>query len=470
MKVLLINPPSDNMLTTEVPSIVNEERGANPPLGLLYLASVIRKDSPYKVAVLDTLAEELSHEEIERRIQNNKPDVVGLSIMTFTLIDCMIISKMIKKIDPEIKIIWGGPHVNIFPEESISLDYVDFVVLGEGEANIVPLLDAIGAGTGFEDVIGIVYQEKGEIKRTKPNSLIMDLDSIPFPARDLTNIKLYSSLLAKRSQVTTMITSRGCPYKCIFCDRPHLGKVFRARSAANVVEEMEQIVNQGIHEVLIYDDTFTIDRQRVVDICNSLIEKKLDLSWDIRARVNTVDLELLKLMKKAGCERIHYGIESGNQEILNILKKGITLEQAEKAFALTRKAGIGTLGYFMIGSPGETRETIMETINFAKKLKADFCHFSITTPFPATPLFDIGLKEGTIKYDYWKEFAKNPTKEFVPGLWEENLSKEELIELLTLAYKKFYTRPTYILKRILNVKSFEELKRKAKAGIKVLKL
>jgi len=193
----------------------------------------------------------------------------------------------------------------------------------------------------------------------------------------------------------------------------------------------------------------------------------LDIGWDIRTRVDNVNKELLENLKEAGCERIHYGVEAGTQKILKVLKKGITLKQAESAFKMTKDVGIDTLGYFMIGNPTETREDIVKTINFAKQLKPDYCHFSVTTPFPATPLYELGLERGIFK-DYWKAFAANPTKDFVPELWGENFSRDELNGLLEHAYKCFYRRPSYVFREILKVRSFDEFKRKAKAGLKVV--
>jgi radical SAM superfamily enzyme YgiQ (UPF0313 family) len=266
------------------------------------------------------------------------------------------------------------------------------------------------------------------------------------------------------------MTSRGCPYRCLFCDRPHLGKKFRARSAINVVDEIEECVKKGIGEFIFYDDTFTIDRQRVFDICDEILRRKLDIMWDIRTRVDNVDKVLLERLKAAGCARIHYGVESGNPEILKVLRKGITIEQVERAFKLTKEAGIATLAYFMIGSPGETRSQILETIKFARKLAPDFVHFSIATPYPATPLYQIGLEGGQLKNDYWREFARNPTSDFVPELWEEKMSGQELLGLLKYTYKSFYIRPGYIIKETLSVKSWAEFKRKAKAGLSVFKM
>lgn len=469
MKVLLVNPPIDNMITTNIPKYVDEERGYNPPLGIMYVAAYAEKYTDNKIEIIDILAEELDYASFEREILIRKPDVVGITAMTFTLIDVMIIAKIIKKIDNNIKIVLGGPHVHIYPNETINIPEIDYLVLGEGEITFTELLQNIDNYENLKNIKGLVFKHNGEIINTGYRDLIKNLDDIPFPARHLTKVELYNSLLSKHSSTTIMMTSRGCPYRCIFCDRPHLGKVFRARSAENVVDEMQECIDMGIGEFILYDDTFTIDRQRVLDVCQLIDKRGLDISWDIRARVNTVDKEMLTRLKRAGCERIHYGIESANPEILKILRKGITIPEVEKVFKITKGLGIETLAYFMIGSPTETREQILNTINYAKKLDPDYVHFSITTPFPGTELYFMGLREGLFKHDYWKEFAANPTKDFIPQPWDAILNRDELMELLDRAYKSFYTRPTYVIKKIMKVKSPGEFVRKAKAGLKLLR-
>lgn len=469
MRVLLINPPINNMITTNIPTYVDEERGYNPPLGIMYIAAYAEKYTDHTIEILDVLAEELDYKRVEEEVRKRKPDVVGITAMTFTLIDVIKIAKMIKKVNHEIKIVLGGPHVYIYQNETINIPEIDFLVLGEGEITFTELIQTIDDYDNLKNVKGLVFKNEGKIINTGQRDFIEDLDSIPFPARHLTKVELYKSLLAKRSTVTTMMTTRGCPYKCIFCDRPHLGKVFRARSAENVVSEMEECTKMGINEFILYDDTFTIDRQRVLDICELIENKGLDIGWDIRARVNTVDKEMLIKLKHAGCERIHYGVESANPEILKQLNKGITISQIEKAFEMTKEAGIEILAYFMIGSPTETRDQILNTIDFAKQLKPDYVHFSITTPFPATQLYYMGMEQGVFEKDYWKEFAINPTEDFIPQTWDAVLSREELVDLLEYAYKDFYIRPNYILKKMMKVRSAGEFVRKAKAGLKLLK-
>lgn len=467
MKILLINPPAQNTIVGNNPEIIDEERGFNPPLGLLYLAGYLKKFRPqYSVEVIDAQVEELSYPGLKEKIIQASPDVVGLTAMTLTLVDALKTSRLVKEINPKIPLVWGGPHVHLYPEETIQFPEVDFLILGEGEITLAQLLDNLNNPGVLKETPGLVFKDK-EIIRTKAPAFIENLDEIPPPARELVPFQKYSSVIAKRSPVTTMITSRGCPYKCLFCDRPHLGKKFRAHSPKYVVDEMELCTQLGIFEILVYDDTFTISRQRVLDICDEIIRRRLKIGWDIRARVDTVDPEMLAKLKKAGCERIHFGVEAGTEEILKVLRKGITLEQARAAFKMAKKAGIATLAYFMIGSPGETRTHILKTIDFAKSLKADFVHVTITTPFPATDLYRLGLKKGIFN-DFWAEFAANPRPDFRPAYWNEFIKSDELEELLVKAYKSFYLRPGYLVKKIFALRSWEELKKKARAGLKVL--
>lgn len=470
MNILLINPPAENELVGNNPPIIDEERGYNPPLGLLYIAAYLEKHSDHEVEVLDAQVEEMRYDELEAAVARKKPDVVGITTMTFTLIDVLKTVQLVKRVDEDIKVVLGGPHIHLYPNETIDLPGVDYLVLGEGEVAFTQLIENMGDTDRLGKITGLVFKVNGNVVNTGLRDMIDHLDELPFPARHLTPYWRYSSLLAKRTPITTMFTSRGCPYRCAFCDRPHLGKKFRARTAENVADEMEECVNMGIHEFLVYDDTFTIDRQRVLDICDEIIRRKLDIGWDIRARIDTVTKDMLKRLQEAHCERIHYGVEAGTDRILKVLRKGITLEQARNVFKMTKEVGIATLAYFMIGAPTETREEILETIRFAQELDPDFVHITILTPFPATAIYQKGLKEGVFESDFWREFAANPTSAFEPKYWEENLSREELLGLVTHAYKSFYARPKYVVKELAQVRSLNEFARKVRAGLKVLRL
>lgn len=470
MDILLINPPAENEIIGNNPTIIEEERGYNPPLGLLYIAAYLDEQTQHHIEVLDAQVEELKYDQLKRIIARKKPDVVGITAMTFTIHDVMRTVRIVKEIDKGIQVVLGGPHVHIFPKETINLPGIDYIVLGEGEAVFKDLVDNIQNPEALKGVKGIVFRKNGQIINTGMRDLVKDLDELPFPARHLTPYKKYSSLLAKRTPITTMITSRGCPYHCSFCDRPHLGKRFRARTSQNVVDEMESCAELGIYEFLIYDDTFTVNSRRVIDICEEIQRRGLEIGWDVRARVDTVNKEMLKVMRNAGCERIHYGVEAGTNKILKVLNKGITIDQARETFRWTKEIGISTLAYFMIGSPTETREDILQTIEVAKLLDPDYVHFTILTPFPGTQIYFDGLEQGVFKEDFWQRFAANPTLDFKPHYWEKKLSTAELVDLLNYAYRRFYIRPSYVIRQTLQVGSMGELLRKAHAGLKILRL
>jgi radical SAM superfamily enzyme YgiQ (UPF0313 family) len=470
MKILLINPPRFSEIIGNNPSIIEEERGFNPPLGLLYIAGYLQTYSHHDVRIIDAQVELFDYETLKSEISKTMPDVVGITAMTMTFIDVIETSRIVKEVNTSIKVVLGGPHVNLFPDETIRLGSIDFLVLGEGEKVFLDLVKALEGDQPFENIPGVVYQKNGTIINPGARPFIKDLDGLPFPARQLTPFKKYSSLLSKGGVVTTIFTSRGCPFKCSFCDRPNLGKVFRARSAQNVVDELEECVKLGIRDFLFYDDTFTVNRKRVIEICNEIIDRKLNIRWDIRTRVDTVDEEMLAHLKNAGCEGIHYGIEAGTEKILKKLNKGIHIDRVVKTFEITKKYKIPTLAYFMIGSPTETIEDIHTTFSLMKRLNPDYVHMTILTPFPGTKIYRDGLADGIIEKDYWKEFAENPTIEFTPPIWGERFTRDELNTLLVEGYKSFYLRPRYILRNIKKLRSLGEFKKKAMAGLKVFSM
>ena len=470
MRLCLVYPPTRRMIRTNVPSVVDEVTGCYPPLGLLYVAGAIEREGRHEVHVVDCVAENLDDAALEARIRQIRPAVVGIEAITFSIVDAYGVAQLAKKIDPAIRVAMGGPHANLFPEETLALSEVDFVLLGEGEGNINPFLEAVEGKRDRAGVPGIVYRDEGgAIRRGPQNPLIEDLDSLPMPARHLLDTRLYSSALGRGKFLTTMMSSRGCPARCLFCDRPHLGKKFRSRSARSVVDEMVHCRERfGIDEFFFYDDTFTIDRKRVFDICREVRDRKLNVYWDIRARISGMDLETLQALRAAGCIRIHFGIESGNENVLKILRKGVNLEEAREVFRWCRKVGIESLAYFMIGSPGEGPAEVEDTIRYALSSDCDYIHVAVTTPFPGTELYRLGLQKGLYKTDHWAAFARSPTAEFTPPLWEECLSRDQSVAFMRELYRRFYRRPGYLVGRLRRVRSFRELARKARTGIRLL--
>jgi len=466
MRILLVNPPNENMLKTPLPEFVEADRGAVPPLGLLYIGTVARQDG-HDVSIVDCQGEGLSYGELSERIASASPDIVGISAMTFTLVDALYAARAAKEVDEGIKVVMGGPHPTIYPKETASFPEVDYAISGEGEYAFRDLVRAIEGGGDTRSVEGVAQADGGDVTFAGRSQLIADLDALPIPDREMVPTQKYWSVIAKRTPVTTMFTSRGCPFRCVFCDRPQMGKVFRAKSAESVLAELEDCERLGIKEVFIYDDTFTIDRERVVEICEKMIERGLDLTFDVRARVNTVDPELLQLMRRAGCERIQYGVESAVPSVLEALNKDITPDQVRDAFKWSRDAGIDTLAYFILGSPTETRADIEKSIDFSCEIGADYTHFTIMMPLPATKLYQMALESGIVDPDVWLDFARAPSADFKPPSWTEILTEQELTELLNKAYRRFYMRPGYLMKRVWKARSPGEFFRKARAGFRL---
>lgn len=468
MKILLVSPPENHMITANIPEFVDKGMGVYPPLGLLTVAASILEGTHWTVEILDCKAESVEYEVLSNRIKDFSPDVVGIQTLTFTLIDVIKVTKIIRECDSSIHILLGGPHVNLYPHETLSIPSVDSILLGEGELSICNFLKAIEKGEDYSAVKGIGTRMKDRIVINPQTEYVENLDLVPFPARQLVDVKKYFAVLSEQNPITTMMSSRGCPFQCIYCDRPHLGKKFRARSPESVVREMQECVSLGIREIFFYDDTFTINKKRVLAICDLLIKKKISIGWDVRAHVNTVDEEMLSKMAEAGCRRIHFGVETGTMAMQKILRKNLDLNHVKKVFELAHRQNIQTLAYFMIGCPAETAEQIAETKRYMLSLKANYVHISVLTPFPGTDLYREALERKIIVSDIWKEFAQNPTENFIPQFWEEIFSKEELFEKLIDMYKAFYFRPSRLFKELCTIRSLDDVRTKTSVGWRMI--
>ncbi len=463
MKVLLVNPPARPAIQSILPERVELSRGAFPPLGLLYLAAAVRRALPeVGVEVIDAPTSGQTAEEIGRYAHQGGFDLVGISIMTFTLLGARETASAVREQRPRMTVVAGGPHAHLFPRETLELGPFDLALRGEAEDTFPELVRRIMNKLPLEGLAGL-----GD---TPCAEFIFNLDGLALPARDLLPVEAYHSVLSGRRPITTMLSSRGCPYHCLFCDRPHLGKQFRARSARSVVDEMEACQGLGIREVVFYDDNFTHDRGRVREIAELIRERKIQLDWDVRARVGDLDAETYRACARAGLRRIHFGVESGDPELLRALRKGITLEQAEQAFAEARAAGLETLAYFMIGIPGETAATLQRTLAFARRLDPDYVHFSILIPFPGTPIYALAQERGLIAGDPWREFARAPRPGFKPPLWIEHLSEAELNAALRRLYRRFYLRPGYLGRRLFRIRSLHALRNNLRMGLSILGL
>lgn len=442
MKIILVQPPSRDLKREDV---------VVPPLGLAYLASALERDG-HSVKIIDAFAQGWCWVDFAEGIKKERADLIGIGGMTPTIDNTL---RAVKICRPHARyIVIGGPHFSVHGQGFFKdCPEVDFGIVGEGESSFRALLRRLQEGKDPWDLPGLVGPEKFN----PPGNFIGDLDGLPFPARHLLPNSSYRYALWPGKKVTTMITSRGCPYRCIFCDKSIFGSRWRARSPQNVLEEMEQIVKElGIGSVIIYDDLFTLQKQRVIEICQGILERGLRIEWKCEGRVDRVDEGVLKWMKKAGCSLIAYGVESGNQIGLDYLQKEITVPQIRRAFELTRKAGIKPMAYFILGIPVETYKQSLKTIAFAKELNPDYAQFSILSPYKGTKLYE----EAKAKGWYREVEANNPfdKDQKRPVLISENWSEKTQKEILRRAHKAFYFRAGYILKRLRRVENFQQMR------------
>lgn len=466
MKVLLIHPRTNNIVASILPRYVVEEIGNYPPLGLMYIASALIKKTAAEVEILDAQLYGMSPQQLKDAIREKQPDLIGITTTTFTIIDAIETAKIAKEVDKNIHICIGGPHTSIYPLETAKIPEVDSVVIGEGEETFAELVQRIENNQYLEGVKGVYFKRGGDIIQNERREFIADIDSLAFPARQLIEYKKYRSLIGSKHLLTTIISSRGCPFNCLYCYQA-FGKKYRKRSVNNIIAEIRECLQLGIKEFWFFDDNFTVDRQRTLDFCRTLISEKIEILWHIRTRVDLLDEELLKALKSAGCKRISIGIESGVEKTLKTLRKNIDLIEAKKILTHAKNNGFEIYLDFMIGAPGETKEDVFKTISFATELDPDYVQFAVTTPYPETDLYRMGLEKKVFEKDYWREFASKPYKEFKPMLYNENLTAEQLADLLDIAYRKFYLRPKYILRRLTDIKSFLDLLYKAKAAFKL---
>jgi len=459
MKICLINSPNTYELVGNDPVIIKDQQGVYPPLGILYMAAYLKNTGKYDVSVIDAQADDLTHEQVAEQVAQIAPDITGLTAMTFTLVDVKLVVKEIRRRGIRTHIVIGGPHTAIFPDECFEPDGLnaDYVVVGEGEKTLDRLAEDIYLGKAKERI----YRQQ---------DFIQDLNELPFPARELTHIDKYYSVLSQDTPTTTAFSSRGCPFSCAYCDRPALGKGFRAMSATRVADEMEDCVKKGIKEIFFYDDTFSVSMKRVMEICAEIKRRNIKIKWDVRTRVNVVNDDLLKAMKEAGCERIHFGVETANPRVVKELQKGTTNLQVEKAFDMCKKHGIKTLAYFMMGNPTETLEDVKETLALSRRIKPDFMQMTILSPFPATQIYLRALQEGVIEGDPWRDYARRINDDFRPPLWDSIYTRNELEKNLRWFYGKFYLTPEFVVNRVKEVRNFGQFKRYASAGISLLKM
>jgi anaerobic magnesium-protoporphyrin IX monomethyl ester cyclase len=354
-----------------------------PPLGLGYIAARL-KENGITVDIVDCTF--LDEGEALKRVRRSSPEIIGIQSMFSVKRKALEFARLLRG-DCKL-LIGGGPLPTSNPSEFLQ-DF-DVVVMGEGEETMLELVCCFEKGSDLSNIRGIAYKENGHVRITPRREFIKDIDGIPFPARELFANSAYKDYHMRRFgyTITPVMTSRGCPYNCDFCSRPVFGETYRARSPRNVVDEIEEVISLGYDRIWFADDCFTLGRSRLMEICDEMIRRRLRIGWECLSRVDSVDGEVMEKMKRAGCMRVFFGIESGNDSILALMKKKATIEQARKAVCLAKLSAIEVGAFFIVGYPGETDETILDTVRFASSLPLDYLSFTLPYPIPGTPLYE----------------------------------------------------------------------------------
>jgi len=471
MNVLLVNPPKHHQVWAGIPDIFNTpDIYLFPPLGIMSLSGYLKKYTDHQIFLMDCVAEDARPPAVAERAKEIGADVVGILTLTHNLADVAMILKEIKRTSPEIHTVIGGPHTYVYPRQAAAMEGVDTVVRGDGEETFTEWLSALSGEIDPSSVKGVLFKKNGEIIETPHREFISDLDSLPFPDRKSLLHHHYYTPAMRQSRGTTLITSRGCPHHCVFCSTH---KNYRTRSPKNVVDEIEDCVeNLGIKEILFIDDTFNSSPERVMRICEEITRRGIKFEWGFKAACNTVNAEMLEAARETGCTKIHYGVETATEEGLKYLGKKAGLEDTFRTFRLTKKAGIRAIAYMMVGCPFEkTVEDVLKIKDFIRKLDPDYVVHSLFSPYPDAPIFKKGVELGLWEADCWDKFMADPGPDYdLPTMWEEHLTREELVEVLKILHKDFYLSPGKIIRTLLTIKSMPELMRMISGGLSIIKL
>lgn len=457
MRVQLIRYHDVGNVNTRLAQSLNKRQGVLPPLGIAYIAAALEK-AGHAVDIIDAIALELEKEDVRKRIRDFAPDVVGVTAMTPTIRGALEAAQLAK--DEGALTVIGGVHMSIFPRETMQYPQVDFGIIGEGEHSMVELCDALERDGAFSSIPGVCYKKPdGDIVTGLPR-IVDDVTSLPWPSYHLLPMERYSSIIGL-SPVTTMMGSRGCPYKCGFCFKTPSDKKYRTRHVSNIVDEIEFVVDRyGVREVMFYDDI--MPPKYAEALSREIIDRKVKIKWQTPQRVNLVDEKLLDLMAEAGCHILRYGVEQGDPDMMQYVEKKTHLPQVKAAFEWAKKSGIDTFAYFIIGYINETEKTMRATIDLAKELDPRYVMFTKAVPLPNTPLMYEAVKQGFVDKDYWARFTRGEELPPIPPL------VPDADRWVKKAYREFYLRPQKIVNQALSIRSISDLKKNIDGFIGVM--
>lgn len=468
LKLFFVAPPGSLLLDYGKLATVATEL---PWLGMAYAAAAARA-AGHDVVLQDYQATREGYDAVERDIRGVQPDVVLMANFITNTERCLKVAEIAKSVNPATKVIFGGPQPTIFPEQSIDHDLVDVVTYRESEISLARLLQCLNDGkSAWREVPGLVFRDGDEYVKTVGQPLINDMDSIPIPALDLYPMDRYfPAVYIRGKRVGNYVTSRGCPYECTYCEaKMTFGRTFRFHSTERVISDIKYMTHKwGFDSYQFYDDIFTTNRKRVIDLCEGFLREDLNIKWMCWTRTNLVDPELMDIMKKAGCYLIFFGCESGSQEMLDRIKKNLTVETNYKGIKIVRDSGMKSFSSFMIGLPGETKDQVQDTIDFTLKSELDYASIFLLEPYPGTEIWDDALKNGRLVADenYSNQMLTNFNEVWVPN----GFTREELVKLQNEAMDKFYLRPKILWSWVKEARhlGFRRLMRGFYGGFQVL--
>lgn len=453
MKVHLVNPPSPGEFGFTREGRCMQKEGVWtttwPPISLTETAAVLVQRG-HEVKVNDCSVEGVDSEKLKQIVADFQPDLFIMNSTTPSLNFDMTIPAMIKEVSPASRIAAFGIHVGTLPDDSFKLsDALDFIVRGEPEMTIADLADSLANGGEVENIPGLSFRINGSVHHGPPREFIKDINELPYPAWDLIDLDNYKLPFSGR-RFLMVTTARGCPYKCTYCvAQSYYGKKVRIRKPELIVDELEHLKQKyGVEDFFFWSESFTIVKKAIKDLCREILDRNLNIRWVCNSRVDNIDLELLELMKKAGCWMISYGVESGEQRILDEIKKDITVEEIRAAIALTRKVGFQIAGHFVLGLPGDTKESLKKTYDFACSLDLDYAQFYCASPWPGSEFYNTAKSEGWLTTDNWDEFEQDKSVTNYPGL-----SAREITEFRDWAARNFYMRPKIVWRTLQRINS-----------------
>ena len=469
--ITLINPPEKLRVWAGIPKAHAHGVYCFPPLGLMHIQAAIEKRSHYIAEICDPVVDDLDYPDFEQMLKRYPLDLVGISTYTHSLPDVQMTVNLVRKINPNAKIILGGPHCAMFPEYSIQLKGIDGMVTGDGEDPFLEIVQAHDAGRDFSGISGVWWiTDDGEIVRNEEMPSTKDLTRYPWPDRTRSRYKDYYLPGTKQPMVTTAITSRGCPHSCPFCLT--YKKQYRIRDIDHILDEMEHCLSLGITETHFIDDLFTPNSQWVLKFCDGIERRGLKFNWGYKTTIAGTTREQIRRCRETGCTKIHFGVESANNEGLDAFGKHCDTDDVHRVFKWCREEGVRSVAYIMLAGPHErTMDDALTNLDEMIKLDADFAVFAVYSPYPGTDSFADGAKLGLYAADCWDRMMKDPLCGVeVPVCWEEHLTKAEILELLKISHRRFYMRPKFIARQALGLSTSSELKRLAQGALSLLKL